>query len=197
MVMKKLTKTFAALVLLLCGFVLAGCTEEETEILMGPENTWCRMPVTYTSDSDSSSIADLYVWCYYTATEVKGTGAAGGLKSGITLPAGITMVVIPQTDASSVISGLVNNTYIIKTFEKDTATTGLDSTDTSYSFKGSKAAWTALYWGKSDLRVSSNQTKSAPPVLQSSSSTELSWDSIKSSFSWKKLLANYLLNSLE
>lgn len=196
--MRKLTKVAAALAVLLCGFVLGGCTEEETEILMGPENTWCCMPVTYTSDSDSSSHADLYVWCYYTATEVKGTGAAGGLKSGITLPAGITMVVIPQTDASSVISGLVSNAYIIKTFEKDSATTGLDATDTSYSFKGSKAAWTALYWGKSDLRISSNQTKSAPPVLQTGvSSTELSWDGVKESFSWKKLLANYLLSSLE
>lgn len=196
--MKKFCKFFGIAAVLLCGLVFGGCSEEDVNALSGPENTWCRMPVTYSNENDTSKKADLYVWCYYTDTAVTGKGVANGLKTGIELPAGITFVVIPVQDASSVISGLIPNTYIMKTFEKDLETNNLDGTDTSYSFKGSKAKWTALYWGKADLRKTENQSSNPPYVLQQGvSSTTLEWDSIKDSFSWKRLLATYLLNNLE
>lgn len=196
--MKKFCKFFGIAAFLLCGVFLGGCSEDDVNALSGPENTWCRMSVSYSNENDASKTADLYVWCYYSDTVVKGTEAANGLKNGIELPAGLTFVVIPVQDASSVISGLVSNAYIMKTFEKDLETTNLDGTDTSYSFKGSKAKWTALYWGKADLRKTENQSSNPPYVLQQGvSSTTLEWESIKNSFSWKRLLATYLLNNLE
>lgn len=196
--MKKLNCILAVAAFFLCGVVLGGCSEDDVNALSGPENTWCRMAVKYSNESDASKTADLFVWCYYSDTVVKGTGAANGLKANINLPAGLTFVVIPVQDASSVITGLVQNAYIMKTFEKDVEINNLDGTDTAYSFKGSKAKWTALYWGKADLRKTENQSSNPPYVLQQGvSSTTLEWESIKNSFSWKRLLATYLLNNLE
>lgn len=197
--MKSLKRILGIIAATACVFAFGGCSEGDAEALLGPENTWCAMPVEYAS-SDGTSKATIYVWCYYTDTEVKGTGAAAGMKSGITLPAGLTFVVTAKSDVSSIISGLTSNTYIMKSFPNDTETSGLDENDTSYTFKGTKTKWAVLYWAKSDLRNPDNQlTKNAVlPVLATSSSTssptELSWDSVKSTFSWKKLLANYLLN---
>ncbi len=194
--MKKFTLILSALMVLMCGFMFMGCDELEDAVndLVGPENTWCCMPVEY-KNSDSSTAATLYVWCYYTDTAVTGTGEPAGMKSDVTLPAGITMVVTAKSDLTSVIQGLNTNTYILKSFPRDSDTAGLDETDTSYSFSGTKAKWTALYRSKEALRQSENQTSGVLPCLATSSgATPLSWDNIKAQFSWKKLLASYLLN---
>ncbi len=195
--MKSLKRILAVIAATASVFAFAGCSEEDADALLGPENTWCGMDVTYTPENASSS-ATIYVWCYYTDTEVKGTGTTAGMKSDITLPAGLTFVVTSKVDNSSIISGLTKNAYIMKSFPKDTDTsTDLDASDTTYSFKGSRAAWAALYWAKADLRNSENQLSknTVLSVLATTSSDEnLSWDSVKSTFSWKKLLANYLLN---
>ncbi len=191
--MKSLKRILGIIVATACLFAFGGCSEDDTNALFGIENTWCGMPVTYASAAGTSS-ATIYVWCYYTDTEVKGTGTLAGMKSSVTLPAGLTFVVTSKVDNSSIISGLTDNAYIMKSFPKDTDTsTDLDATDTTYSFKGSKAAWTALYWLKADLRNSENQLSVVPVLATSSSATGLSWDSVKSTFSWKTLLVNYLL----
>ncbi len=191
--MKSLKRILGIIAAAACLFAFGGCSEEDAGALLGPENTWCGMPVTYTSE-DGTTSATIYVWCYYTDTEVKGTGTLAGMKSSVTLPAGLTFVVTSKVDNSSIISGLTANAYIMKSFSKDTATsTDLDATDTTYSFKGSKAAWTALYWAKADLRNSDNQLSVLPVLATSASATSLTWDSVKSTFSWKTLLVNYLL----
>ena len=190
--LKKISWIFAAVA---CVFMLSACSEEDAEALLGPENTWCCMDVEY-KNSDETTAATVKVWCYYTDTEVTGTGDNNGMKSGISLPAGITFVVTTEVESGSPISGLTKGSYILKSFPKDTATTGLDETDTSYSFKGSKAVWASLYWLKSDLRKTDNQlTKNAVLSVLATGSTadSLSWESVKSTFSWRKLLANYLL----
>lgn len=177
-------------------FVGTGCSDDdknELKDILAPSNTWCTMPVTY-KNSDSSSSANLYVSFYYTKTAQTGDSSTTGLRNGLTLPAGLTVLVTSKTDSSSVISGLTNTAYILKTFPKDSDTAGLDASDTSYSFTGSFAKWAAIYRLKSELRESANQTTAVPAALQGSSSyTELSWDNIKNQFSWKRLLANYLL----
>ena len=192
--LKKISWIFAAVA---CVFMLSACSEEDAEALLGPENTWCCMDVEYkNSDETTEATATVKVWCYYTDTEVTGTGDNNGMKSGISLPAGITFVVTTELASGSPITGLTSSTYILKSFPKDTATTGLDESDTSYSFKGSRAKWTALYWAKSDLRKQGNQlakNEVLSVLLTSSSAQPLTWDSVKSTFSWKKLLANYLL----
>ena len=190
--LKKISWIFAAVA---CVFMLSACSEEDAEALFGPENTWCCMDVEY-KNSDETTAATVKVWCYYTDTAVTGTGTNNGMKSGITLPAGITFVVTTELASGSPITGLTSSTYILKSFPKDTDTTGLDETDTTYSFKGSKAVWASLYWLKSDLRKTDNQLEKnaiLPLLASSGGGTELTWDSVKSTFSWKKLLANYLL----
>ena len=116
--------------------------------------------------------------------------------SGKTLPAGLSVVVTARGDTDSIISELKNNTYLIKSFSKDETTTVGDSEDdaASINVNGSRAKWTAIYWAKDPLRETANKSTTPPSQL---SGTELSADDIKNVFSWKKLLANYLLSILE
>ncbi|WP_178842788.1 hypothetical protein [uncultured Treponema sp.] len=195
--MKKFCKFFGIAAVLLCGLFLGGCSEDDVNALSGPENTWCVMPVEYKNDESATSVT-LYVWCYYTDYEIKGDGTNTGMRADITLPAGITMVVTSKADVGNIITGLNTNTYIMKSFPKD-SNVNPDEGDVSYSFNGSKAKWTALYWGKSDLRKPGNQQTGVLDCLKTSSSYSslTDWESIKNSFSWKRLLATYLLNNLE
>ncbi len=190
MKMKKVFKILSAVALLASSLVLGSCSEDDeiVQVLQGPANVWCKMPVDYTSDSDSSSTANLYAYFYYTENDTT--------VSGKTLPAGLSIVVTARGDSDSLISGLTSNTYLFKNFPKGEATTVGDSDDdtAAISFNGSRAKWTAVYWGKDPLHEKSNQSTTPPSQL---SGKELSIDEIKNVFSWKKLLANYLLSILE
>ncbi len=190
MKMKKVFKILSAAVLFAASLVLGSCSEDDeiVQVLQGPANVWCRMPVDYTSDSDSSSTANLYAYFYYTENDTT--------VSGKTLPAGLSVVVTARGDTDSIISELKNNTYLIKSFPKDETTTVGDSEDdaASINVNGSRAKWTAIYWAKDPLREAANKSTTPPSQL---SGTELSTDDIKNVFSWKKLLANYLLSILE
>ena len=190
MKMKKVFKILSAVALLAASIVLGSCSEDDeiVQVLQGPANVWCRMPVDYTSDSDSSGTANLYAYFYYTENDTT--------VSGKPLPAGLSVVITARGDTDSIISKLKNDTYLIKSFPKDETTTVGDSNDdtAAISFNGSRAKWTAVYWGKDPLHEKSNQSTTPPSQL---SGTELSIDEIKNVFSWKKLLANYLLSILE
>lgn len=185
--MKKPTKLAAALALVLAALTFAGCTPEDKNALLGPENTWCKMDVSYTNASDTSKNCDLDVYCYYTETDT----SEGNLE----LPAGITLVITCELDNNPVVSFLSKSTYIVKTFPKDKDASGLDTTDSSYSFQGSRLAWGGLYWAKEDLRQSKNQSKTNDVIKNR---TNMEWDTLESAvkgqFSWKRLLANYLLS---
>ena len=188
--MKKVFKILSAAALFAASLVLGSCSEDDeiVQVLQGPANVWCKMPVDYTSDSDSSSTANLYAYFYYTENDTT--------VSGKTLPAGLSVVVTARGDTDSIISELKNNTYLIQSFPKDETKTIGDSEDdtASINVNGSRAKWTAIYWAKDPLREAANKSTTPPSQL---SGTELSADDIKNVFSWKKLLANYLLSILE
>lgn len=189
MKMKKVFKILSAAALLASSIVLGSCSEDDeiVQVLQGPANVWCKMPVDY-KNSDDSDTANLYAYFYYTENDTT--------VSGKPLPAGLSVVVTAKGDTDSIISDLKNNTYLIKSFPKDETTTVGDSEDdtATITFNGSRAKWTAIYWAKDPLREAANKSTTPPSQL---SGTELSADDIKNVFSWKKLLANYLLSILE
>ena len=194
--MKKIFGLLTAAVLFAGSFALTGCDEVADE-LSGPEKTWCSMPVTYAND-DESSTANIYVHFYFSTTEVTSDSTASkALKKGITIAAALTVVVTSAGgDQSSIIAGLTSNAYIMKTFALDSETAA-DDGDNSYTVTGSREKWSAIYWLKSDLRQADNQDSDPPAQLSNGGNgTGLNWDSIKDTFSWKRLLANYLLDSL-
>lgn len=205
--MKKILTIFTAALILASGLLLSSCSGDDDDLL-GPKNVWCEMPVEYSNgkEGDEAKSATIYVYMYYSDTDVSGTESGSKyLKKDTTIPAGITMVVTAKSDesgtlASEVISGLTENTYIMKNFplneEAKFENDDSGSSDSKLNFKANRGWWTALYLLKPDLRKSANQDVNPPAVLANSSSAKsLKWESIKESFSWKKLLANYLLNS--
>lgn len=206
--MKKILTIFAAALTLATGLLFSSCSGDDDDGLLGPKNVWCEMPVEYSNgkEEDEAKSATVRVYMYYSDTDITSSeSGARCLKKGTTIPAGITMVVTAKSDegenlASEVITGLTENAYIMKTFPlNETATFESDdsgSSDSKLNFKANRGWWTALYLLKGDLRKSANQDVNPPAVLSNDSSAKsLEWESVKESFSWKSLLANYLLNS--
>ncbi len=187
--MKKISILVAALFASAMLFLGTGCSGDDDDTLLGPTKTWCTMPLQY-KNSESGNSTELYISFFYTDTDIPADSSTNGYKTAI--PAGLTIMITSQSDSASVISGLTNTAYILKTFPKDKAST----TEDGYSFIGSRAKWTLIYLAKSELRKSANQSKTVPAQLNYSQRnvyTELSWENIKDQFSWKRLLANYLL----
>ena len=184
--MKKLFGFMTCLAVLLAGVMFTGCDEVEDE-LAGPENTWCELPVSY----NESTEPNLYLYAIYVPAQVSGTSGSTNLKTSITLEPGITVVASAKVAIESL--GMTAESYTIKTFPLNA--TANDATDNdSYTFAGTKAKWTAIYWAKKDLRNTSTQTvlpKAPTAITNGSSYAELT---DLSSFNWKALLASYLLN---
>jgi len=193
--MKKILSILTAGLLLLSASLVTSCSEEDVEYL-APSGTWCEMPVDW--DGDGSS--NMYVAVIYNEEKISGTSTgSANLKSGLTFDPGITIVVFAKAEISTF--GLTAGTYTYKTFPKDSDIVA-DDDDSSYTFKGSRAKWAAIYWAKSDLRDTNSQSvhpKAPSAITNGNSYTPLTGDALetfKNNFSWKKLLANYLLNSL-
>lgn len=171
--MKKLTGIIAAF--LIAGIFFSGCTPED--LLLGPENTWCKTELSYKNIDGDTETTSLDVWVYYTDSEKT--------ESGKTLKPGLTVVLACKNGSNTTLSKALNGCYVMKTFEKDHDLEGVN-------WKSSRATWTALYLAKADFRKSENQ-KSENPFLYTGS--ELGdFNSIKDNFSWKRLLASYLLS---
>ena len=197
--MKKILTAISAVLLLLTAGIFSSCQEGDEIVneLAGPTNTWCSMPIQYKNSDDATDSANLYVHFYFSSTDTTSdSSAAKALKKGTTIPAGLTMVVTADSDSSSIISGLTTSAYIMKTFPLDQEVAA-DDGDSSYKVTGSREKWSGIYWLKSDLRKADNQDSNPPSQLANNGNgTKLEWESIKDEFSWKRLLANYLLNSL-
>lgn len=199
--MKKMLKLLAVAAMIACGLMMTGCQEGDEILneLAGPTQTWCNMPISY-SNSNGGETAALYVHFFYSDTEVKSTStSANALKKDITIPAGLTIVITSaNNDQSSVIAGLTANAYIMKTFPKDQEVAIGDNGEADpdgFKITGSREKWSAIYWMKKDLR--DNQEKNPPSQLSNGGAgTNLDWETIKNQFSWKRLLADYLLGSL-
>ena len=176
--MKKLTGIIAAF--LIAGIFFSGCTPEDKELLLGPENTWCKTELSYKNADGETEITSLDVWVYYTDSEKT--------ENGTTLKPGLTVVLACKGGSNTTLSKALNGCYVMKTFEKDKTDSDLEGVD----WKSSRATWAALYWAKADFRKSANQ-QSTNPFLYTGSELE-NFSSIKDNFSWKRLLASYLLS---
>lgn len=192
--MKKILTILTAALLLGAG-LLVSCKEEGDEIineLAGPTNTWCEIPVYITTEETSNSKPDLYLDLIFCATDY--AKKSGSANLGVDLKAGITVVAHASIELESL--GMSAGSYVVKNFPLNGSSNDTDDND-SYSFTGSKAKWTALYWSKKAMRDTNTQIdlpKAPTPVCNTNTGYTQLTDLSK--FSWKKLLANYLLDNL-
>lgn len=195
--MKKMNKIFGFAAVLLCGLFFAGCSEEDSKVLddlTGPSDTWCTMPVTYAASENGSSSTTLNVSFYYASKEVKPNNLSTGLRSDIgSIPKGsISVLVTLGSGTNSLLTALTKTQYLFKSFGSVNELTS--ASGTSYSYSDMKLFWKAIYL-KNREALSKDQSTSIPKHLQKS--TQSTCLSDLENFSWKRLLAAYLLNSLE
>lgn len=195
--MKKMNKIFGFVAVLFCGLFFAGCSEEDSKVLddlTGPSDTWCTMPVTYAASENGSPSTTLNVSFYYASKEVKTNGSLSGLRSDIgSIPEGsISVLVTLGSGTNSLLTALTKTQYLFKSFGSVGELTS--ASGTSYSYSDMKLFWKAIYL-KNREALSKNQSTSIPVHLQKSTQSTCLND--LENFSWKRLLAAYLLNSLE
>lgn len=186
--MKKISVLVAALFAGAMMFVGAGCNADDADAILGPTNTWCETSYKYGGSEDANPI---YIDVIYSDSDLNGTEGSANLKNGTTLPAGITVVVFAKAEIKSL--GMSANTYIMKTFPKNGSDNNSED-NSSFSITGSRAKWTAMYLAKADLRKTTTQLKhpSAPaPLTNGGGYTKLT--DIPKNFSWKSIIADYLL----
>lgn len=191
-----MNKIFGFAAVLLCGLFFAGCSEEDSKVLddlTGPADTWCTMPVTYASENGSASTT-LNVSFYYASKEVKPNGLSTGLRTDIeSIPKdSISVLVTLGSGTNSLLTTLTDTKYLFKSFGSVKELTS--ASGTSYEYSDMKLFWKAIYL-KNREALSKNQSTSIPKHLQKS--TQSTCLSDLKNFSWKRLLAAYLLNSLE
>ena len=196
--MKKMNKIFGFAAVLLCGLFFAGCSEEDSKVLddlTGPSYTWCTMPVPYASENGSSSTT-LNVSFYYASKEVKPNDSSTGLRSDIeSIPEGsISVLVTLGSGTNSLLTALTKTQYLFKSFGSVSELTS--ASGTSYEYSNMQLFWKAIYL-KNREALSKDQSTSIPAHLQKSTQVTYSSVSDLENFSWKRLLAAYLLNSLE
>lgn len=190
--MKKFLKIITAAAILLCGFTLAGCAAAQNlkDALSGPKDTWFRKEMNYTSGSNSTQIV---VYMCYSDNGY----SADDLESTITVGPGLTVVVISKDqseDPNPIIAGLTKGKYLMQTFSNSSETEiegGTDDgTDTSSkSIKMSTAKWNVIY---NSVKME-EQPGTINPLQK-----DTAWEKLTkpTSFSWKKILANYALEKL-
>ena len=193
-----MNKIFGFAAVLLCGLFFAGCSEEDSKVLddlTGPADTWCTMPVTYASENGTSSTT-LNVSFYYASKEVKPNGLSTGLRTDIeSIPKGsISVLVTLGSGTNSLLTALTKTQYLFKSFGSVKELTS--EFGTSYEYSNMKLFWKAIYLKNYD-ELSKDQSTGIPKHLQKSTQSTYSSVSDLENFSWKRLLAAYLLNSLE
>lgn len=192
-----MNKIFGFAAVLICGLFFAGCSEEDSKVLddlTGPADTWCTMPVTYAASENGSASTTVNVSFYYASKEVKPNGSLTGLRSDIeSIPEGsISVLVTLGSGTNSLLTALTDTKYLFKSFGSVSELTS--ASGTSYEYSDMKLFWKAIYL-KNREALSKNQSTSIPKHLQKS--TQSTFLSDLENFSWKRLLAAYLLNSLE
>lgn len=192
-----MNKIFGFSAVLICGLFFAGCSEEDSKVLddlTGPADTWCTMPVTYAASENGSASTTVNVSFYYASKEVKPNGSLTGLRSDIeSIPEGsISVLVTLGSGTNSLLTALTDTKYLFKSFGSVSELTS--ASGTSYEYSDMKLFWKAIYL-KNREALSKNQSTSIPKHLQKS--TQSTCLSDLENFSWKRLLAAYLLNSLE
>lgn len=198
--MKKMNKIFGFAAVLLCGLFFAGCSEEDSKVLddlTEPSDTWCTMPVTYATSENGSSSTTLNVSFYYASKEVKPNKFSTGLRTDIeSIPEGSisVLVTLDSGGTNSLLTALTKTQYLFKSFGSVKELTS--ASGTSYEYSDMKLFWKAIYL-KNREALRKDQSTAIPAHLQKSTQVTYSSVSDLENFSWKRLLAAYLLNSLE
>lgn len=194
-----MNKIFGFAAVLLCGLFFAGCSEEDSKVLddlTGPADTWCTMPVTYASENGSASTT-LNVSFYYASKEVKPNGLSTGLRTDIeSIPKDSISVLVTLGSGknNSLLTTLTDTKYLFKSFGSVKELTS--ESGTSYEYSNMKLFWKAIYL-KNREALSKDKSTGIPKHLQKSTQSTYSSVSDLENFRWKRLLAAYLLNSLE
>lgn len=196
-----MNKIFGFAAVLICRLFFAGCSEEDSKVLddlTGPADTWCTMPVTYASENGSASTT-LNVSFYYASKEVKPNGLSTGLRTDIeSIPKDSISVLVTLGSGknNSLLTALTKTQYLFKSFGSVNDLTS--ASGTSYEYSDMKLFWKAIYL-KNRNELSKDKNTGIPAQLQKS--TQSTYSSVSDfdlkNFSWKRLLAAYLLNSLE
>lgn len=192
-----MNKIFGFAAVLICGLFFAGCSEEDSKVLddlTGPADTWCTMPVTYASENGSASTT-LNVSFYYASKEVKPNGLSTGLRTDIeSIPKDSISVLVTLGSGknNSLLTTLTDTKYLFKSFGSVKELTS--ASGTSYEYSNMKLFWKAIYLKNHD-ELSKDQRTGIPAQLQKS--TQSTCLSDLENFSWKRLLAAYLLNNLK
>ena len=196
-----MNKIFGFAAVLLCGLFFAGCSEEDSKVLddlTGPADTWCTMPVTYASENGSASTT-LNVSFYYASKEVKPNGLSTGLRTDIeSIPKDSISVLVTLGSGknNSLLTTLTDTKYLFKSFGSVNDLTS--ASGTFYEYSNMKLFWKAIYL-KNRNELSKDKNTGIPAQLKKS--TQSTYSSVSDfdlkNFSWKRLLAAYLLNSLE
>ena len=207
--MKKLFGIISAAVILASAMVFSGCSAEDEEVL-APTETWVEKTYNYTSTGSDGTTKTSQLTCYFMFTEkgyansnLKNVPEASQYGSAKTIKPGLTVVAIPATSStleetfsSAIASG--KKPFVCKTFPLGTLTETDSSDNTSFSFEMTKAKWNVFYYANIASFMKNDQLKNPPVPLKTEGyeQPDLTSENIKKNFSWKKLLANYLLGTL-
>ncbi len=194
--MKKFLTIMTALLLTASGFLFTSC-EDESGLTWGevvneiaPANTWYKVEK---ENAEGTNTLTLYM--YYTASDTTPSGLRSDIEK---LAAGITVVAV--NSSTGTIMGLGNNKFIMKTFAKDSqeTLTDDDSDTNGYAVRGNATTWAGLYvyCAKNYPGFRSTGTTTLPAPLQSSYKNTFTLLTDLTSFSWKKVLVNWLLGEL-
>ncbi|MCR4822083.1 MAG: hypothetical protein K5873_04325 [Treponema sp.] len=201
--MKKFLSIVSAALLFASTSLFTACSTEDE--LGAPTNTWVEKTYTYKDSNNNSSQLTCYFMYSesgYSNSNLQNVPSDSQNGSATTIKPGLTVVIVPSTDSNSV-SGtiantLANNKFICKTFTNGTNSETDSSDSSTFSFTMSAAKWNLFYYANLASFLANDQLKNPPTPLKSSSYSELTLDTeeLKKQFSWKRLLANYLLGSL-
>lgn len=199
--MKKIISIISTILLIASASIFTACTQEDD--ISAPTETWVQKDYTYKTETGVSQLTCYFMFTEkgYTNTKLLNTpeGSRLNTASATTIKPGLTVVVVPATNstgaAGTIAAELSSNKFICKTFSlKSQAINdkGEEASD-GYSFEMSSAKWNVFYYANIASFMKNDQLKNPPVPLSSASYKTV--DDLKD-FSWKKLLANYLLGTL-
>ena len=191
--MKRFVKIISIAALFVCGMMMTGCAAANNikEALSGPKDTWFSREINYKPTTSSEGMP-LVVYMRYSDSEY-----TGHIKTGnITLQSGLNVIIIAkdQNITSPIVDGLIGGKFLLANFSDAQPSTVEGGTDdgedtTVKTIKMSTTKWNLLY--------NSVTMVNEGPSLDIFGQNSL-WEKMNKpeSFSWKKIMANYLLDRL-
>lgn len=199
--MKKIFGIISA-ILLVSATLFTACTQEDD--ISAPTETWVQKDYTYKTETGVSQLTCYFMFTEkgYTNAKLLNTPAESRLNpaSPLTIKPGLTVVIVPSATSTNAVAGTIaselsSNKFICKTFPLKAQAIADDGTESAdgYAFEMSNAKWNVFYYANITTFIKNDQLKN-PPVALSTASYSAVTD--LKDFSWKKLLAEYLLGTL-